>query len=377
MSRRPRKAPGKAAATPATDAGAREAGARSSPRPATHRKATIRDVSRLARVSRMTVSRCFSHPELVLPQTRERVAQAVKSLSYVPDRAAGSLTTRRSGFIALILPTLTNSNFAAVAHGLTEVLRPANYQLLVGYTSYSIGEEERQIEQMLARRPEAIIVTGEHHSRHCTSLLMSAGVPVVELADLPSRPIDFAIGFSNGEVGRVAAEHLISLGYRNIGVIGASRVADNVDFRGEARLASFEEALKAARLRTDLVLRHGEPPVSYAHGAAGLSILLEREPKLEAVFAISDLAAVGVMMECQRRGIGIPRQLAVMGFGDFDIAAEMVPPLTTVGVDFDELGRKTGTLVVNLLRGEEPAAGSRVTNVGVTLIARGTTGPAH
>ena len=345
---------------------------RAAARAPANRKATIRDVSRLAHVSRMTVSRYFSNPDLVLPATRERVAQAVSRLSYVPDRAAGSLTTRRSGFIALILPTLTNSNFAAVAKGLTEILRSLNYQLLIGYSSYSISEEERQIELMLARRPEAIIVTGEQHSRRGTTLLMGAGVPVVELADLPSRPIDRAVGFSNRDVGRVAAAHLISLGHKNIGAIAAGRTDDMVDFRGDARLESFEEALKTAGLRTDLVLRYGEPPVSYAHGAAGLAVLLEREPKLEAVFAISDIAAVGLMMECRRRRIEIPRDLAVMGFGDFDIAAEMEPPLTTVGVNFDELGRQTGTLVVELISAGTSAE-ARVTNVGVSLIRRGST----
>jgi len=203
-------------------------------------------------------------------------------------------------------------------------------------------------------------------------LLMGAGVPVVELADLPSRPIDRAVGFSNRDVGRVAAAHLISLGHKNIGAIAAGRTDDMVDFRGDARLESFEEALKTAGLRTDLVLRYGEPPVSYAHGAAGLAVLLEREPKLEAVFAISDIAAVGLMMECRRRRIEIPRDLAVMGFGDFDIAAEMEPPLTTVGVNFDELGRQTGTLVVDLISAGTSAE-ARVTNVGVSLIRRGST----
>ncbi len=338
------------------------------------RKATIRDVSRLARVSRMTVSRFFSNPEIVLPATRERVAHAVKTLSYVPDRAAGSLITRRSGFIALILPTLTNSNFAAVAHGLTDALRPANYQLLIGYTNYSIGEEDRQIELMLARRPEAIVVTGEHHSRHCTALLMNAGVPIVELADLPSHPIDLAVGFSNGEVGRMAANHLLSLGYSRIGAIGPGRSVESKDFRGEERLQRFEETLRAAGRPTDLVLRNGEPPVSYAHGAAGLSILLEREPKIDALFAVSDLAAVGVMMECQRRHIAIPQQLALIGFGDFDISAEVVPPLTTIAVDFDALGRSAGLLVLDVLRGSKPDESARITNVGMSLVQRGTTG---
>jgi LacI family gluconate utilization system Gnt-I transcriptional repressor len=229
---------------------------------------------------------------------------------------------------------------------------------------------------MLARRPEAIVVTGEHHSRHCSALLMNAGVPVVELADLPSRPIDLAVGFSNREVGRLAASHLLSMGYSHIGAIGPGRSADSVDFRGEERLQSFEETLQAAGRRTDLVLRNGEPPVSYAHGSAGLSILLEREPKIDALFAVSDLSAVGVMMECQRRHIPIPGQLALIGFGDFDISAEMVPPLTTIAVDFDALGRKTGLLLLDVLRGSKLDEASRVTNVGMSLIQRETTGRA-
>ena len=203
---------------------------------------------------------------------------------------------------------------------------------------------------------------------------MNAGVPVVELADLPSRPIDFAVGFSNREVGRLAARHLLALGYQNIGAIGSGRSADNVDFRGEERLQSFEETLQAASRRTDLVLRSGEPPVSYAQGAAGLPILLARESKIDALFAVSDLAAVGVMMECQRRHIAIPQQLALIGFGDFDISAEMVPPLTTIAVDFDALGRKTGLLVLDVLRGTQPDEAARTTNVGISLVQRGTTG---
>jgi len=120
-------------------------------------------------------------------------------------------------------------------------------------------------------------------------------------------------------------------------------------------------------------LRYGEPPVQYSHGAGGLSVLFEREPQLEAVFAVSDLAAVGAMMECRRRGIEIPSQLSLVGFGDFDIAAEMVPPLTTIAVEFDELGRKTGQLLLEILGGTKPDSAARVTDVGVRLIQRGTT----
>jgi LacI family gluconate utilization system Gnt-I transcriptional repressor len=104
--------------------------------------------------------------------------------------------------------------------------------------------------------------------------------------------------------------------------------------------------------------------------------LLELEPALDAVFAISDLAAVGVMMECRRRNIAIPSDLAVIGFGDFDIAAQMVPPLTTISVDFEDMGRRTGELLLAVLRGERQDPGARVANVGMRLCKRETTGSA-
>jgi len=115
------------------------------------RRPTIREVSRLAGVSHMTVSRVIRDLDLVQPETRARVHKAIADLGYVPDRAAGSLASRRTGFIALMLPSLTNTNFAAVAHGLTDALRLADYDLLIAYTEYSVSEEERQLKNLLAR----------------------------------------------------------------------------------------------------------------------------------------------------------------------------------------------------------------------------------
>ena len=250
---------------------------------------TIRDVSRLAGVSRMTVSRVIRDLDLVLPATRARVNKAIADLGYVPDRAAGSLSSRRTGFIALILPTLTNANFAAVAHGLTEALRQADYDLLIAYTDYSLGEEERQLRNLLARRPEAVVLTGAVHSRAASRMLLAADIPIVEIADLPRQPIEHAVGFSNYQTGRTAARYLIDKGFKRIGAVASSNEGDVIDQRGEERMRGFEDELRHSGMATDLVLRHGKAPVSYDHGAAVTGILLQREPKIQAVFAVSDL----------------------------------------------------------------------------------------
>lgn len=335
---------------------------------------TIREVSRLAGVSHMTVSRAIREPEVVQPETRARVNQAIADLGYVPDRTAGSLVSRRTGFIALMLPTLTNANFADVAHGLTEALRPGDYDLLIAYTDYSLGEEERQLRNLLTRRPEAIVLAGAARSSAALRMLLAADIPVIDIADLPHQPVEHAVGFSNYAAGRAAARFLIDKGFGRIGAIASSAEGDVIDHRGEERMRGFEEELRLSGKSTDLVLRHGKAPVSYDHGAAVTPILLERE--LDAVFAVSDLSAVGVVMECQRRGVAVPEDISVMGFGDFEIGREINPRLTTIHVDFHALGCQTGQLILELVSddaGESP----RVIDVGLEIFERSSVGGAR
>jgi LacI family gluconate utilization system Gnt-I transcriptional repressor len=315
----------------------------------------------------MTVSRVIREPDIVQPETRARVNQAIADLGYVPDRAAGSLASRRTGFIALMLPTLTNANFAAVAHGLTDAVRAADYDLLIAYTDYSGHEEERQLRNLIARRPEAIVLTGSVHSRAASKMLLAAHVPVIEIADLPPRPVEHAVGFSNYEAGRAAARFLLSRGFERIGAVASSTEGDVIDHRGEERMRGFEDELRHNGRTTALVLRHGSPPVDYEHGAAVTQMILERQ--MDAVFAVSDLCAVGIVMACQRRGIAVPRELSVMGFGDFEIGRVISPSLTTIHVDFHALGRRTGQMILDIL----PAAGSatpQVVDVGLEILAR-------
>lgn len=333
------------------------------------RRPTIRDVSQLAGVSRMTVSRVISDPSLVLPATRDRVLKAISDLGYVPDRAAGSLSSRKTGFIALMLPTLTNANFAAVAHGLTEVLREADYQLLIAYTEYDMAEEERQLRNLLARRPEAIALTGATHNRQATKLLLAADIPIIEIADLPQRPIEHVIGFSNYQIGRTAAQYLVNKGFKKIGALGGAAEGEVVDHRGEERMRGFEDELRHAGLPTDGALRYGTAPLSYDHGANAIAALLERHPDTEAVFTVSDLSAVGAVMECQRRRIVVPDQLSIIGFGDFEIGQAINPPLTTIHVDFTGLGHRAGETLVELLASNEPSPPKRV-DVGLEVIER-------
>ena len=287
--------------------------------------------------------------------------RAIDAFGYVPDRAAGSLATRQSGFVGLILPTLANGNFAALAEGLTEALRPAGFELLIGYTSYSLAEEERQVRTLLSRRPEAPVLA-EPHREPVLRQLGQAGVPVIEVAELP---IGHAIGFSNHAAGRAAAAFLIGLGHTRIAALGPARGRDRRD-------------LRAARLPTTLMRADGEIPFAFRQGALAMACLLDAAPRVEAVFAVSDLAGVGALMECRRRGIDTPGALSLVGFGDFEVGQQGVPALSTVSVDFAHLGDRPGRLAVKLLRqagaaSDDGGGGDRIVDVGFTVVARGTT----
>ncbi|KQT54664.1 transcriptional regulator [Aureimonas sp. Leaf454] len=332
----------------------------------------MRDVSRLAGVSTMTVSRVLADPGIVSQETRRRVLTAVEQLGYVPDLVAGSLSSRRTNFVGLILPTLTNSNFGNSAQGLAEVLGPS-YQLLIGYTLYRIAEEERLVRALLSRRPEALVIAGSIHTVATRRMLTNAAIPIVEIWERPEPPIDRSVGFSNFEAGRAAARHLIDLGHRRIAAVGSLVDADAADHRGEARLQGFAAALRDAGLPDDLVLRRGHAPVSYGHGAEAMAFLLEAAGDVEAVFAVSDVSAFGAIMECRRRGIDVPGGIAVLGFGDFEIGRQCEPAISTVRVDAKAIGEETGRLLLELFDRTDGTPPPILRDVGISVVGRGTT----
>ncbi|MBB2205697.1 LacI family DNA-binding transcriptional regulator [Gluconacetobacter takamatsuzukensis] len=332
---------------------------------------TIIDVSARAGVSRMTVSRALRAPHLVRPDTREAIARAIDELGYVPDRAAEALSTRRSGFVGLVVPTLTNTNFADAARGLTDMIRREGYELLIGYTDYDENAMLRHVRDMLGRRAEALVLPAGPRGAALSALLAGETIPIVQMAGLVPSPVHHMVGYSNHEAGRLAARHLIGLGHTRIGVLAAEGDGLSYDHRGGRRLEGFLEALREAGLADDLVQRMGKPPVSFTHGARAMGALLERVPDLHAVFAVSDLVGVGALMECRRRGVRVPEDLSLMGFGGFEIGSQVVPALTTVAVDYRAIGERTGGMVLDLLAGARDVP--RVVDLGVTLAERETT----
>lgn len=310
------------------------------------RNATMADVARAAQVSKMTVSRVLSGHG-VAAATHARVMAAVQALGYVPDQGAHALSTGRSGFVATLVPTINNSNFADTARGLADCLMPSRLQLLLGFTEYDEAREEDLVRAMLARRPEAVVLTGGRHAPATQAMLAEAGLPVLETWEQPKHPLGCSVGFSNARAAGMLVRYLHAQGYRRIAFLGGEKGRDH---RGEERERGYRTAVAALGLGPPRVIHHGIPPLSMQHGEDAVQLLMQRFPDSDAAFCVSDLSAFGAIMECHRRGWAVPGRLAVAGFGDFEVSRVCHPRITTVAVDGYALGRATGEALLGALQ---------------------------
>lgn len=328
-------------------------------------RVTMRDVAKAAGVSPMTVSRAFKDDASVNAATRAIVQNAADRLGYVYDTTAQAFRAQRSGFLAITLPSINNANFASTHRALTQALDGADLQLLLGITNYRVEEEERHVRQLLARRPEAIVLTGGHHTEATRKLLSVMDVPVVEIWDLPPEPIGHVVGFSNAEAMHLVVDHLVETGRRTLGFLGAT---GDTDKRGAERRKGVLEAARRHGLPDVILFDGGPAPVSMTNGANAISAQIEAIRGLDALVCVSDPVAFGAIMALQRIGLDVPRDIAVTGFGAFEISTVSNPSLTTVNVWADQIGEKTGKLIGSLLAGDIPSSNDIMTILTPTLV---------
>lgn len=325
------------------------------------------DVARAAGVSHMTVSRVFKDPDKVSAKTIERVRSAAVELGYVPNSMASSFKSSRSTLVAMVVPSIKNSLFAATIQGVSKQLRSRGYHLIVSDSGYDLAEEESTITALLTQRPCGLIIHSTIHTPMCTQLLQRAGVPVIEVGDLAEHPIDSAVSFSNKEASRAMTRHLLERGRKRIGFVMLD-LRDNC--RVEARMAGYQQALSDAGRAYDENLVRAVAPGFQAGGQALVS-LMGQSPVPDAVFFSGDVHAIGALMECQRRGWSVPDQVAIAGFDDHEIADQIVPPLTTLAIPRDEIGRCAAELILGRIDGNVASHESQ--DLGFSLSVRGST----
>ena len=335
---------------------------------------TMSDVAREAGVSPMTVSRAFKSDAYVNDETRKAILAAADRLGYVMDSMASGLSSRKTGFVAVTIPSINNANFADTVRGLTEGLQEKGLQVLLGYTNYNQEEEERLVRQLLTRRPEAIVVTGGTHTGKCRTMLENAGIPVIETWDIPADPIDSVVGFSNAEASAKIVAHLVATGRTKIAFLGGDASRDT---RGLDRRRGFVREMEARGLDATRLAEAGPPPISMREGADALGRLMSRWPDTEAVVCVSDLAAFGAMTECQRRGLAVPGAIAIAGFGAYEISDICVPPITSIDPHCYRIGLLAARRIIDLLSDAEVGETESNTLLEPSLLVRASTFSEH
>jgi DNA-binding LacI/PurR family transcriptional regulator len=338
------------------------------------RPSRLRDVARLAGVSVPTASQALNGHARISAGTKERVAAAARELHYTPHAAARRLSRGRSDCVAIV-PGMNMSGFfsdlfyRALLSGVGTALENAGFRMLIT-PAVRFDEQAPQFVQMArAREIDGMLLAGAVDV-HWARKVLEAGTPVVLLDNYYPEAIAPAIVNDNTGGAYAATSHLAALGHRRIGFIGADV---GYPFGSDTR-AGYRRALRDAGVSADPALEvRCAIDAECARAAAGR--LLDRAGLPTAIFAVTDMMALGVINAARDRGLRIPADLSVVGMDDIELASITNPPLTTVRVHKEDMGREAARRLLDLIHGRDVDPAPLV--LPNDLVIRGTTGGPH
>ena len=334
--------------------------------------ATIKDVARLAGVAISTASAAINRSAPVSDDVIAKVEAAVREIGYVPHGGARSLRMGQSRLIGLILPDITNPHFAKVAKVVETACLKAGYMDAV-YSTSEDYDRERQILAMMRMQRVAglIIIPTRSDAEHGARLAEQIHVPTVLLDSfVTGLPYD-VVKLDNVTAGRLATEHLIGLGHRRIAVTtGRPNIAT-----GEDRLRGYLDALEAHGIPVEQrLLIAGRFDQAVAHDST-LRLLREPNPPT-AIFALSNMMALGALNAVQEVGLKVPTDISVVSIDDFDFANIMNPPPTVVAAPVEQMAQRAiDALLGEIKTGSTPSR--RIELFQPELIVRASAGQAR
>jgi DNA-binding LacI/PurR family transcriptional regulator len=313
---------------------------------------TLEEVASRAGVSRATVSRVVNGSPRVSPDIRRDVEAAIAELSYVPNRAARSLVTRRSGSVGVVItePTgrlFSDPFFPRLLRGVSASLSARDVQLVLLMPA-SFAESERTADYLAAGHVDGALLVSLHGDDPLPARIAAAGIPTVVVGRPLRASAASYVDVDNRGGARSAVDHLISGGRRVIATIaGPADMVASTD-----RLAGYREAVIEGGLGTDPSLE-ATADFTQDGGAAAMERLLAGRPDIDAVFAASDLMAAGAMSVLDAAGRRVPQDVAVVGYDDSPVASTARPQLTSVRQPIEEMGHETARLLIDLVEGSD------------------------
>ena len=308
-------------------------------------KLTMQEIANIAGVSLATVSRTIHSPHLVSPKTRQHVLGVIEEHEYVYNATAGDLSRKKSTVIGVTIPTTKNPVFAGSALAIQELAQEKGFSIILGNTKYDSAIERSLLQKFQERRMAGIILTGYTLGQEkVVRNLAESGIPTLIIWEKPSDGFSF-VGFDNFKAAYTMTEYLISLKHRRIGlIIGPFTKMGRV----KQRFEGYKAALNAHEIAYDpsLVIEK-EPTLGDGREAMGRLLTLPEKPT--AVFAASDMLAIGALAAVKDKGLRVPRDISLAGFDDIDFAAFCDPPLTTIRVPSHEIGRLAAKILLDAI----------------------------
>ena len=304
--------------------------------------ATIREVAESAGVSYATVSHVINNTRWVSQETRERVLAAMDALNYRPNALARSLRQGKTNTIGLVLPDSANPFFAEISRSIEDEAFKKGYSVFLCNTELDTERELFYVDVLSKKQVDGIVFVAAGDQADSLDFLVRRNMPVVMIdRNLPNVDVD-AVLTDNQLGGFLATRHLLELGHTRIACIaGPSSITPSAE-----RIIGYRRALEEAGLPFDesLVMRGDY------HARSGMEIthsLLQMTPRPTAIFSLNDLMAIGALRAAAEAGCSVPKDLAVVGYDDLEIAHFTNPPLTTIAQPKKEIGAQAVTLLVD------------------------------
>ena len=312
----------------------------------------MKDIARELGVSVVTVSKVLRNRADVSDKTRARILNRMKEMNYKPNLAARALVTGRTSSIGLVVPDLVHPFFAVVATGISKVLRSRGYCLIMSCAEEDPELEQQEIEQLLARRVDALIIASTQWTVESFRRIEEQNTRYV-LVDrkFSGLPANF-VGVDDCSVGVMATEHLIDTGCRRLAHIGGPHASTALGRREGFWRTVINHGLPISDAYM-IVAEHGDKGGDVS-GYAAMRKLLQLNPRPDGVFCHNDPNAMGAMNAIFEAGLRIPEDIAVIGCGDVGYGKNLRVPLSSINQNSETIGERAAELAFDLLDAKGP-----------------------
>lgn len=310
---------------------------------------SVTDVAKAANVSVATVSRSFNKPDVVKPEVRERILKIAESMGYTANSAAKALRSKKTNVIGAIIPTLDHAIYATMINAFQNKLSEQGYVVYILSCGFDASNIFDKVTLLLERGAEALLIVGEILDKNLEAYLQKFKIPTICTYSYHHDAKFPFIGFDNYASTTSMSEYLYGLGHRNIAMISGPLQGND---RQIARVESFKNFMDSKQLKHYVIESKNQYNITF--GKDALKTILQDFPEVTAIICNSDVIAFGVLAGAKELKISVPEQINVIGYDNLEFTEYLNPPLTTLNIPAEEMGRLSAETILKNLNQKVP-----------------------